>query len=333
MPSVFQPSVPSLPPGINLSGKTAIVTGATAGIGLEISRQLLTYKVSNLILAVRNLPKGETVRDALLSEPAIKAANPNATVKVLKLDTASYESVQSFVSAFKAEFEDLHLLIGNAGTGTWGKQLASSGHDINIQVNYLSNVLLTLALLPTLEATAAKTGAPTRVTWTGSRGYLSSSLAGKHPLKKGETVLKHLDTAESLPMFTRYADSKALCFLFQLELAKHYNPDRVIVNSFCPGMVDTGMTDVLPIYLRIPMVAVKAIRARSPKKAAWIALNAAVVAGAETHGRLLGDMVVEAPWEFLKTEEGLRAQKALWNETVDEMDGLVDLPAWMSKLE
>ena len=333
MPSLFQPAVPSLPPGINLSGKTVIVTGATAGIGLAISRQLLTYKVSTLIMAVRNLPKGETVRKALLSEPAVKAANPNATVKVMKLDTESYEGVQHFVSIFKAEFQDLHLLIANAGIGTAAKELASSGHEKNIQVNYLSNVLLTLALLPALEATAAKTGAPTRVTWTGSRGHIYSSLAGKkHPLKKGEAVLTHLDTA-NLPMFPRYADSKLLCVLFQRELARHYSPDSgVIVNSFCPGQVDTGMTDVLPIYLRIPINAFKAVRARSPEKAAWIALNAAVVAGAETHGRLLGDMVVGEPWEFIKSEEGQRVQKALWNETIDEMAGMVDLPAWMSKL-
>ncbi|KAK4038989.1 hypothetical protein C8A01DRAFT_16965 [Parachaetomium inaequale] len=324
----FLPPVPALPPGIDRSGKTAIVTGATQGIGLEISRQLLTCKVSNLVLAVRNLPKGEAVRQALLSEPAVKTANPNATIQVLKLDAENYESVQHFVSVFKAEFHDLHLLFANAGIGTAAKELASSGHEKNIQVNYLSNVLLTLALLPTLETTATKTGEPTRVTWTGSRGHKQSSLAGKPSSKKGEQVLKHLDTADALPMFTRYADSKLLCVLFQLELARHYGPDKVIVNSFCPGMVDTGMTDVLPIYLRVPVNAVKAIRARSPKKAAWIALNAAVVAGAETHGRLLGDMAVEEPWEWIKSEEGQRVQKMVWNETIGEMAGMVDLPVW-----
>ncbi|KAH6620985.1 hypothetical protein B0J18DRAFT_213438 [Chaetomium sp. MPI-SDFR-AT-0129] len=333
MPPFFQPPVPSLPPGINFSGKTAIVTGATAGIGLEICRQLLTLGVSNLIMAVRNLPKGETVRETLVSEPAVKAANPNATVKVMKLDTELYESVQGFVSAFNAEFQDLHLLIANAGVGTAAKELVSSGHEKDIQVNYLSNVLLTLALLPTLETTATKTGTPTRVTWTGSRMHIYSSLSGKHPLKKGDTsILKHFDTADPMSMFVRYADSKLLAVLFQLELARHYSPDKVIVNSFYPGQVDTGMTDVLPIYIRIPVNAIKAIRARSPKKAGWIALNAAVVAGSETHGKLLGDMVVQEPWEFIKSQEGQRVQKMLWNETVDEIGGLVKLPAWMGKL-
>lgn len=327
----FQPSVPSLPMDLNLVGKTVIVTGATAGIGLEISRQLLVRNVSNLIMAVRNVSKGETVRQSLLSEPAIKTANPKATVKVLELDAESYASVKLFVSAFKAEFQDLHLLLANAGIGTVAKEFASSGHEKDIQVNYLSNVLLTLALLPTLESTANRTGEPTRASWTCSRMLEYSSLAKKLPLKKGEAVLTHFDTVDGLATFTRYADSKLVCALFQRELAKHYNPGNVIINSFCPGHVDTSMGNDLPLYLRIPASALKAIRGRPVHKAGWIALNAGLVAGPESHGRLLGDMVVEEPWEFIISREGQRVQKMLWNETIDEMAGLVDLPAWMAK--
>ncbi|KAF7176671.1 hypothetical protein CNMCM7691_003323 [Aspergillus felis] len=329
----FQPSVPPLSPGVDLSGQTAIVTGATAGIGLEISRQLILYKVSNLIMAVRNTSKGETVRESLLSDPAVKAVNPHVTIKVMELDTEKYGSVQRFVSAYQLAFQNLHLLMANAGIGTAAKESASSGHEKDIQVNYLSNVLLTLALLPTLETTANKTSKPTRVTWTGSRMYEKTSLAKKLPLQKGEGLLKHLNTAEGLSMLQRYGDSKLLCVLFQLELAKHYHPDKVIINSFCPGLVDTGMTDVLPIYMRIPTNVMKALSARSPKQAGWIALNAAVVAGAETHGRLLRDMAVEEPFEFIKSTEGQKVQKMLWNETIDEMAGVVNLPTWMNKLE
>ncbi|KAJ8132637.1 hypothetical protein O1611_g987 [Lasiodiplodia mahajangana] len=329
----FQPPVPSLSPSLNLFGKTVIVTGATSGIGLEISRQLLSRRVSNLIMAVRNVSKGEMVRQALLSEPAIKAANSNAAIKVMELDTESFASVHRFASAFKAEFQDLHLLLANAGVGTVAKEIARSGHEKNIQVNYLSNVLLTLALLPALETTAEKTGEPARVTWTCSRMLEYSSLAKKLPLKQGEEVLKHFDTVDGLATLTRYADSKLLCVLFQLELAKHYNPDKVIINSFCPGHVDTSMGNDLPIYLRIPSNALKAIRGRPVHKAGWIALNAGLVAGPETHGQLLGDMIVEEPWEFIKSKEGERVRKMLWNETIDEMARLDVLPVWMTRLE
>ncbi|KAJ3521338.1 hypothetical protein NM208_g13337 [Fusarium decemcellulare] len=328
MPFVL-PKVSPLPAGIDLSSKTAIVTGATSGIGLEITRQLVTLKISTLILAVRNVSKGEEVRKTLLSEPAIKTANPNANVQVMKLDTEDYASVQSFVEEFKGKYDKLHLLMLNAGIGTLAREFAPNGHEKNIQVNYLSNVLLTISLLPLLEATAEKKGSPTRITWTGSRAHKRTSLAGKVPLKQGEGVLQHFDTAEDIPAFARYGDSKLLSVLFQLELANHIDPDKVIVNNFCPAMVATGMSDVLPVYLRIPMDLIKAIRARSPEKAAWIGLNAALVAGKESHGRLLEDNEVADLGEFVESEEGVRVRRLLWEETVEEMRGLVALPSWM----
>ncbi|EEU35599.1 uncharacterized protein NECHADRAFT_52355 [Fusarium vanettenii 77-13-4] len=326
-----QPSVPPLPSGIDLSGKTAIVTGATAGIGLEICRQLLNHKLSTLIMAVRNVSKGETTRQALLSDPAVKSSGHKATVKVMELNTENYSSVQNFASAFISSFQDLHLVMANAGIGTLHKELAISGHEKNMQVNYLSNVALTLALLPILEATATRTRAPTRVTWTGSRQYALTPLAGKIPLGKDEQVLKHIDTYDGIDTLGRYADSKVLCVLFQLELAKHYSPDKVIINSFCPGLVDTGMTDVLPFHIRAFMKVVKALSARSPEKAGWIALNAAVVAGAETHGKLLGDMTIDTPSDFVQSDEGQRIEKMLWNETVNEMGAIMAVPAWMKQ--
>jgi NAD(P)-dependent dehydrogenase (short-subunit alcohol dehydrogenase family) len=109
------------------------------------------------------------------------------------------------------------------------------------------------------------------------------------PLKPGETVLGHFDTEESFVAFARYADSKLLCLFFLFELRKQLKGDKVIQNSFCPGMVDTGMSDVLPIYLRLPMNLIKKIRARPVEVAGWIALNAAVVVGPESHGQFLMD--------------------------------------------
>lgn len=327
----FQPPITPLPSGIDLSGKTAVVTGATSGIGLEISHQLLTLKISTLVLAVRNVPKGEAVKESFQSDPEIKAVNPNATIEVMELDTENYASPQKFAQAFNAKFQDLHILMLNAGVSTLGLEHASTGHGKNLQINYLSNVLLTLALLPTLESTAERTGSPARLTWSGSRLHSMTSLS-KKPVQPDSTLLKHLDTVKGLSEYSGYADSKLMVLLFQLELAKHYTADKVIINHFCPGMVETGIKDALPIYLRLPVEAVMKVRARSPEKGAWIALNAALVAGKETHGRLLGDKEVEELCGFVTTSEGERVRKLLWNETLDEMEGLVAIPGWMSKL-
>lgn len=289
----FQPTLKPLPEGISLHGQTAIVTGASNGIGTEIAAQLLSRHISTLILAVRNVSKGEATRTSLLARPSIKTANPNAVVKVMKLDVESYTSVQSFAKAFLAEHTELHLLLLNAGIGILERDMLPTGHEKHIQVNYLSNVLLLLELLPLLTATAHKTGTPTRVTWTGSRMHHSSALSkGKAPLKPGETVLGHFDAPESFVPFARYADSKLLCLFFLFELREHLDGDKVVQNSFCPGMVDTGMSDVLPFYFRVPVNLVKKARARSVEVAGWTALNAAVVVGKESHGRFLEDVDV-----------------------------------------
>ncbi|KAF1977126.1 NAD(P)-binding protein [Bimuria novae-zelandiae CBS 107.79] len=328
----FQPPVTPLPKGISLRGQTAIVTGASSGIGLDIAQQLLELEAATVILAVRNVAKGEAVRRSLLARESVKKANPKAVVKIIKLDTEDYESVQTFTKTFLAEHSELHVLMLNAGIGTLKRELACTGHEKNVQVNYLSNVLLLLELLPLLTATADKTGSPSRVTWTGSRMHGATALAKKAPLKADETVLAHFDSEESFIPFARYADSKLLCVLFLYELPKHLNSDKVIVNSFCPGMVDTGMSDVLPIYLRIPVSAVKALRARSPEKAGWIALHAALVAGPESHGQLLADKEVAEPAAYVQSADGQKVQKMLWNETVDEMAKLTTVPVWMTKV-
>ncbi|KAL1602693.1 putative secondary metabolism biosynthetic enzyme [Paraconiothyrium brasiliense] len=329
----IQPPVSPLPDGISLRGQTAIVTGASQGIGTEIAAQLLEREASTVILAVRNVAKGETARQSLLARESIKKANPKAVVKVMKLDTEDYDSVQSFTKTFLAEHSELHVLLLNAGIGTLKRELARTGHEKNVQVNYLSNVLLMLELLPVLNHTAEKTGKPSRISWTGSRMHGTSTLAkGKVPLKPGETVLGHFDSEESFVAFARYGDSKLLCLLFLFELRDHLTSDKVIVNSFCPGQVATGMSDVLPIYLRLPMNLVKAIRARSIETAGWIALNAAVVVGPETHGYFLADKEVAEPAAYVKSADGQKVQKMLWNETVDEMSKLITVPAWMSKV-
>ncbi|KAF5673846.1 hypothetical protein FHETE_3233 [Fusarium heterosporum] len=319
---LIQPPVEPLPAGIDLTNKTAIVTGATSGIGLELSRQLLALNLSTLILAVRNTTKGEQVRQDLLAE------NPNAVVEVMKLDTEDYDSAKAFAESFKNAHGKLHLLMLNAGISDLQFSLTPSGHEKNFQVNYLSNVLLTLLLLPVLEDTAQE-GSPTRITWTGSRMHLKTSLARQVPLKVNEGIFEHFDTLGVVPALSRYGDTKLLVLLFQLELAKRYKPDKVIMNHFCPGMVHSSMTDDLPLYIRLPAVIVKALRARTVDKAGWIGLHAALVVGEETHGKLLIDKEVAEVGDFATSEEGQRIKRLLWEETTEEMQrGLIDVPSW-----
>ncbi|OHF01518.1 hypothetical protein CORC01_03274 [Colletotrichum orchidophilum] len=335
----FQPPVTPLPDNLNLHGQTAIVTGATSGIGLALARQLLLLGASPVILAVRDVPKGESVGRNLLADPAVRSLHPTAVLKVIHLDAEDYESVKAFAQAFKADHPHLHTVMLNAGVPGFRRRVAPTGHEGTVQVNYLSNVLLMLELLPLLEATARETGRPGRLTWTGSRAIGHTSLATKSPLGPGESILKHLDAEANFFGMSRYADSKLLGFLFLRELPRHYgtgtdeHQQRVIVNAFCPGMVDTNLSDVLSQPFRLIADAVKAVRARRPEKAGWIGLHAVAVAGAETHGKTLGDKEIWEPEGFAVSEEGVRLQGLLWDETVDEMRKVTTVPGWMANAE
>lgn len=292
MVNLIQPKVDPLPTGIDLTGKTIVITGASSGMGLEVTRQLLRLRASTVILAVRNTAKGESCATSLRQDPRVKAHNPKATIKVMELDMDRYDSVQRFAKKLQEEIPIVHILILNAGIGLLQLERTPSGHDRTTQVNYHSNVLLISELLPYLEAGAEKTGSPARISWVGSRAHESTSLEKKSPIKPSEGVIEHMDKEEAFVPFQRYGDSKLLCVLFMYSLAPRLAPDKVIFNMMCPGMVNTNMSDVLPLPLRMIANVVKMIRARPVEVGGWIILNSALVAGPESHGKFLMDKTV-----------------------------------------
>mmetsp|Transcript_1411 Transcript_1411/g.2169 ORF Transcript_1411/g.2169 Transcript_1411/m.2169 type:complete len:126 (-) Transcript_1411:68-445(-) len=90
---------------VDLSGKTAIVTGATAGIGLEAARKLAEWNASVIIMA-RNVVKGEKVAaDILKTLPS----ESKGTIKVLEGRLDSPESIRKFVSEFEKTKSPLHM--------------------------------------------------------------------------------------------------------------------------------------------------------------------------------------------------------------------------------
>src|ERR1700743_3303605 len=92
----------------NQSGRLAVVTGATGGLGIETA-QGLAEAGANVVLTGRNREKGRAAIDR------IKRAVPGATVRFEMLDLASLKSVRAFAEKMLAQGKPLHLLINNAG--------------------------------------------------------------------------------------------------------------------------------------------------------------------------------------------------------------------------
>jgi len=110
----------------------------------------------------------------------------------MQLDMASYESVVHFSNRVKTEFKKLDAALLNAGVGQLNFEKAETGHEKGLQVNHLSNALLAVELLPLLKSTAVQTGAPSRLTWVGSRAHERSSFAGKAPYLSGSSVCMYI---------------------------------------------------------------------------------------------------------------------------------------------
>lgn len=277
------------PPRIDLTGKVAIVTGANAGIGLETVRQLLFLNAATVVLAVRSIEKGEAARSLLLADESIRLVKKAPDIRVMKLDMADYQSAWEFANRIKVALPALHILILNAAVANLPWSKTSSGHDQITQVNYFSNVLLLLELLPLLEASARRTGEPARVTWVGSRAFAASKLARTVRVERGQSVVEFLDDPKSYGWFMRYPDSKLLAAAFVREFCRYQDARTVVVNDVCPGMVDTGIAHNAPGYLRRPMAALTRVTARTPEQGAWAVMHAAVIAGPGSHGQFLVD--------------------------------------------
>ncbi|CAL9081344.1 unnamed protein product [Musa textilis] len=94
--------------GLDGSGLTAIVTGASSGIGTETARVLALRSV-HIVMGVRNLSAGHNVKEAIIKDI------PTAKVDVLELDLSSMASVKKFTSQFGFLNLPLNILINNAG--------------------------------------------------------------------------------------------------------------------------------------------------------------------------------------------------------------------------
>ncbi|KKA19407.1 hypothetical protein T310_6608 [Rasamsonia emersonii CBS 393.64] len=282
----FQEAVPQNPPSTNLGGKTIIITGANSGLGLEAARQFLQFNASRVILAVRSIAKGEA------AAAQIQLANPDAEVKVMKLDLDSYDSVVAFANQVKQELTDMHALVLNAGMNQYVYETSPTGHERLLQVNFLSHAVLALQLLPLLQRTASKEGSPTRLSLVSSFSHRKHSMT-RNPVGRDESIIQHFDNPANFVRQVRYSDTKLLMNAFVAELARRLplggskTDPPVIINCLCPGFVWTDFNHRLPWYIRWPAILLEMLFARSAEVGARTIVHAAAVASEESHGKFM----------------------------------------------
>lgn len=181
----------------SLTGKTAIITGANSGIGLETA-MVFAARGARVILAVRNTEKGQSAREAIWN------TNPEAQVEVMPLDLADLESVRFFAESFRSRYDKLDLLINNAGVMTPPYSKTRDGFEMQFGSNHLGHFALTGHLLPLLVKTP------------GSRVVTVSSLAHRG----ARIFFDNLDGSNGYKAMKFYGQSKLANLLFARELDK-----------------------------------------------------------------------------------------------------------------
>ncbi|MFF2551280.1 oxidoreductase [Nocardia sp. NPDC058058] len=133
----------------DLSDRTAVVTGASAGLGAETARQLAA-RGARVALACRSVDKGEQVA------ASIRQHHPDAELPVVRMDLASLASVRTAAVELRERFDRIDLLVNNAGTlFRTGPQRTVDGFESTFATNHLGHFALTGLLLDRLLAAPA----------------------------------------------------------------------------------------------------------------------------------------------------------------------------------
>jgi len=193
----------------DLRGRTAVVTGASSGLGLATSRELARAG-ARVVLAVRNVAKGREVATTVLGETEVR-----------ELDLGSLASVRRFASGWTCS---LDILVNNAGIMEVPEGRTADGFELQIGTNHLGHFALTNLLLPHL---------------TGRVVTVSSALAagGRVDLDDLNWERRRYRSGQA------YRDSKQANLLFTLELQRRLTESGSEVRAVAahPGLVRTNL--------------------------------------------------------------------------------------------
>lgn len=209
----------------DLTGRRAVVTGGSDGIGLRIAQRLAAAG-ADVVLPVRNRAKGEA------AVARIRQESPGARVSLRDLDLASLSSVAALGAALRSEGDPVHLLVNNAGLMTPPERgTTEDGFELQLGTNHLGHAALVAHLLPLLSAGRA------RVT------HQISIAAGS-----GRMHWADLNWERDYDGRQAYAQSKVAQGLFAIELDRRSREAGwgITSNLSHPGVAPTSLLGVRP---------------------------------------------------------------------------------------
>ena len=278
---------------ISLKGKTVLITGANSGIGFK-ETELMLYLGADVIMACRNLQKAAASRDALLQD------YPNATITLMELDMASFDSIDRFAETLSQEKVDVDYFVNNAGVFHQPNQKTADGLELVIGTNYVGVYYLTEKILPYLQTLSHKVG------------YINT-VSIIHKIAK--VNYKDFYYEKKYKNFGAYARSKLCLARYTYALANRCKESNVQVWMIHPGIAMT------PLGLNAFGGKVKGAASffrglfNTPEKSA-LAL-ACLTGRQEAEGSIIGPNALFGGWGYPKKNRILRKVKVGADELID----------------
>jgi len=200
--------------------KTILITGTTNGIGKETVLSL-ARQGHQIVMANRSRDKSQRLADEISKQTG------NTNISLLDLDLMSLASVRECAAEFKRLHPKLDVLLNNAGMMAHEEVKTRDGFEAQFAVNNLAQLLLTVELIPALEAAA-----PSHVIFVTSMMH-----------KLGKIDFDSFRGWKKYNANGSYAQSKLAMMLNAAELAKRLEHKKIAVNTLHPGAVSTGIID------------------------------------------------------------------------------------------
>lgn len=207
----------------DLTGKVALVTGANAGLGLEISRDL-AGRGARVLMACRNQAKAEAAAEIVRRH----VGSGTGSAEVLALDLADLSSVRALAASVREGEPQLHILGNNAGLMAIDESRTVDGFETQFGVNHLGHFVLTAGLMPLLLSTP-----DSRVVNHASMGHRMGKMQFDDPMYERHTYRR----------WAAYFQSKLSNLLFTAELQRRLaeaGRDTIAVTAH-PGGSNTDL--------------------------------------------------------------------------------------------
>ena len=205
----------------DLSGKTAVVTGANGGLGLETAREF-ARKGAHVVMAARNQNKAADARADILAEI------PDASLEVIELDLGSRASIDRAAAEILKQHDAIDILVNNAGLMAMPERETEDGFEMQFGVNHLGHWALTSHLMPAiLAADAARV-----VTITSTAHHFGRKIDPDNPHLRGNYT-----------PWAAYGNSKLANYHFGIGLDREFRKAGVAARSLIahPGLSHTNL--------------------------------------------------------------------------------------------